>query len=340
MVIADDSKYDALRRALADRPVKVYAGADAIRQVVQADTVDTVVNALVGYAGLLPTVAAIEAGKKVALANKETLVCAGTLVMDAAEKFGSGEIAMTTRLTIEVQRIPFRNIEPFCAFLAEHGLETGGTGAKVRPVVACKGTTCQYGLIDTVAFSRTIHERFYKGWHDVKLPHKFKIAVGGVDAGVLTEIIAHRRRGEPPQPSFRVSREELAGLFDAMERIHLSEPVANYMARLVAAGHPGSPGALPEVERFVTFGASPRAAIALAESARAAALLAGRPSVGFEDVRSVAPAVLNHRLLLNYQARLEKVTSFDLIDLLLDKVDPAGLDLPKGVSLEAGEVRA
>ena len=168
----------------------------------------------------------------------------------------------------------------------------------------------------------------------------FKIAVGGVDAGVLTEIIAHRRRGEPPQPSFRVSREELAGLFDAMERIHLSEPVANYMARLVAAGHPGSPGALPEVERFVTFGAAPRAAIALAESARAAALLAGRPSVGFEDVRSVAPAVLNHRLLLNYQARLEKVTSFDLIDLLLDKVDPAGLDLPKGVSLEAGEVRA
>ncbi len=93
----------------------------------------------------------------------------------------------------------------------------------------------------------------------------FKIAVGGVDAGVLTEIIAHRRRGEPPQPSFRVSREELAGLFDAMERIHLSEPVANYMARLVAAGHPGSPGALPEVERFVTFGASPRAAIALVE---------------------------------------------------------------------------
>ena len=84
MVIADDSKYDALRRALADRPVKVYAGADAIRQVVQADTVDTVVNALVGYAGLLPTVAAIEAGKKVALANKETLVVGGDYVMRLA----------------------------------------------------------------------------------------------------------------------------------------------------------------------------------------------------------------------------------------------------------------
>ena len=61
-------------------------------------------------------------------------------IVDAAEKFGSGEIAMTTRLTIEVQRIPFANIEPFCAFLAEHGLETGGTGrfapsspARARP---------------------------------------------------------------------------------------------------------------------------------------------------------------------------------------------------------------
>ena len=86
VVIADDSKYDALRRALADRPVKVYAGADAIRQVVQADTVDTVVNALVGYAGLLPTVAAIEAGKKLALANKESLVVGGACVMPLARE--------------------------------------------------------------------------------------------------------------------------------------------------------------------------------------------------------------------------------------------------------------
>ncbi len=164
----------------------------------------------------------------------------------------------------------------------------------------------------------------------------FKIAVGGVGSEVLTEIIARRRRGEPPKPEFRMAREELSSLFRAMERIHLSEPVANYMARLVTAGHPGSPEALPEVERFVTFGASPRAAIALAESARAAALLAGRPSVGFEDVKSVAHAVLNHRLILNYQAKLEKITSFDLIDTLLEKVDPAGLTLPDGVSLEAG----
>ena len=73
----------------------------------------------------------------------------------------------------------FDNIEPLREFLAQNGLETGGTGSKVRPVVSCKGTTCQYGLIDTFALSEEIHERFYHGYHDVKLPHKFKIAVGG-----------------------------------------------------------------------------------------------------------------------------------------------------------------
>ena len=100
-------------------------------------------------------------------------------IADAADKFGNGQITMTTRLSMEIQGVPYDNIEKAIAFLGEHGLMTGGTGAKVRPVVSCKGTTCQYGLIDTFALSKTIHERFYVGYHDVVLPHKFKIAVGG-----------------------------------------------------------------------------------------------------------------------------------------------------------------
>ena len=100
-------------------------------------------------------------------------------IAEAAEKFGSGEVAMTSRMTIEIQRVPYENIEPLRAFLAQNALETGGTGPKVRPVVSCKGTTCQYGLIDTFSLSEKIHTRFYEGWHDTKLPHKFKIAVGG-----------------------------------------------------------------------------------------------------------------------------------------------------------------
>ena len=100
-------------------------------------------------------------------------------IAEAADRFGSGKVAMTSRLTIEVQGVPYDNIEPMMAFLKEYGLETGGTGPKVRPVVSCKGTTCQYGLIDTFSLSEKIHEKFYIGYHGVALPHKVKIAVGG-----------------------------------------------------------------------------------------------------------------------------------------------------------------
>ncbi|MBR6728365.1 MAG: 4Fe-4S binding protein [Clostridia bacterium] len=100
-------------------------------------------------------------------------------IADAARRFGSGEVAFTTRQTAEVQRIPFENIQPFCSFLSTHGLMVGGTGPRVRPIVSCKGTTCVFGLCDTYSLSEQIHQRFYVGYHAVKLPHKFKIAVGG-----------------------------------------------------------------------------------------------------------------------------------------------------------------
>ncbi|MBR7115581.1 MAG: 1-deoxy-D-xylulose-5-phosphate reductoisomerase [Alistipes sp.] len=87
VVIADESKYEPLREALKDYPIKVFTGDAAVSEEVRSSTVDVVVNALVGYAGLHPTIAAIEAGKKIALANKETLVVGGDLVMRmAAEK--------------------------------------------------------------------------------------------------------------------------------------------------------------------------------------------------------------------------------------------------------------
>lgn len=101
------------------------------------------------------------------------------IIAEAAERFGSSAVAMTSRLTLEIQGVKYDNIEALIAFLKENGLDTGGTGSLVRPVVSCKGTTCQYGLIDTFDLSEKIHERFYIGYHGVTLPHKFKIGVGG-----------------------------------------------------------------------------------------------------------------------------------------------------------------
>ena len=82
-------------------------------------------------------------------------------ISEAAEKFGSGELAMTSRMTIEIQGVPYDNIDGIREFLAEHGLETGGTGSKVRPVVSCKGTTCQYGLIFRKLIFRSVADAEY-----------------------------------------------------------------------------------------------------------------------------------------------------------------------------------
>ncbi len=101
------------------------------------------------------------------------------VVAEAADRFGSGAVTMTARLTLEIQGVSYDQIDPLIAFLKEHGLDTGGTGSLVRPVVSCKGTTCQYGLLDSFGLSEKLHERFYVGYHNVTLPHKFKIAVGG-----------------------------------------------------------------------------------------------------------------------------------------------------------------
>lgn len=89
VVIADEQHYAPLKEALADLPMKVWAGTDAIADVVQMAPVDVVLTAMVGYAGLRPTLAALEAGKAVALANKETLVVAGELVTATARRTGA-----------------------------------------------------------------------------------------------------------------------------------------------------------------------------------------------------------------------------------------------------------
>ncbi len=86
VVIADKEFWQPLKEALADLPIKVYAGEDAVAQVAEAGNVDVVVNALVGWAGLVPTVRAVQAGKKLALANKESLVVGGELVMRLARE--------------------------------------------------------------------------------------------------------------------------------------------------------------------------------------------------------------------------------------------------------------
>ena len=86
VVIANKKKYGEVAEALKDEPVKVYAGKEALNQVVEMETIDLVLTAMVGYSGLIPTIRAVEAGKNIALANKETLVVAGEIITRLAKE--------------------------------------------------------------------------------------------------------------------------------------------------------------------------------------------------------------------------------------------------------------
>ena len=87
VVIANENKYLQLKELLADLPIQVYAGADALCELVEAKPIDVVLASMVGYAGLRPTINAIKAGKAIALANKETLVVAGELINELASQY-------------------------------------------------------------------------------------------------------------------------------------------------------------------------------------------------------------------------------------------------------------
>ena len=156
----------------------------------------------------------------------------------------------------------------------------------------------------------------------------FKVDVPSVGADVMKEILTSRRRGTPPPVEAVLDEEGLRALFDAIDRVFLPEPVASYIARLVAATHPGP----EQPDHPIRHGASPRAAIAIGEAARAAALLAGRPNVDFADVERVAPAAIGHRVVLRHTARLEGVTPRDVVADLLQTVEAIDRALPRDVS--------
>lgn len=161
----------------------------------------------------------------------------------------------------------------------------------------------------------------------------FKLTTANLDTDVLEEIITTRHHGEPPEPQWRMSEDELNSLLTHVQRVIIPGPVARYIARLVTATHPGTDEATANVNEYVTYGTSPRAAIGIAEAGRARALIEGRPTVGFDDVRDVADAVMNHRMILNYKARLDGVTTHTVIENLLKELPAADMGLPKDIAL-------
>jgi len=151
-----------------------------------------------------------------------------------------------------------------------------------------------------------------------------KAAVRGVSTATLTQVLRERPDGRAPEVPKIADSERLIALLAAVREIALPEAVAGYIARLVNATRPELSGATDAVTMHVRWGASPRAALALAGCARASALLAGRPAVGFADVKALAVSVIAHRLVLTHEAGLAGTTAATVVEGLVQALPELG----------------
>jgi len=156
----------------------------------------------------------------------------------------------------------------------------------------------------------------------------FKLEVFRNEVSTIERIVNSRELGVEPTVEQVMDEATLQNLLDLTRNVYLSESVANYIARLVDATHPGRSSQSSSIQ----YGSSPRAALSLASAAKAQAIIHGRPHTSFEDVKRVAPAVLRHRILLSYNAKIEGVTTNNIIENLLNEVSFESSVTPKNLT--------
>lgn len=152
----------------------------------------------------------------------------------------------------------------------------------------------------------------------------FKLEVPRNNAETLERIVNHRELGIEPEVEAVMDAETLTNIMNAVRQIYLPDVVANYIARLVDGTHSGQ----SKIADRIRFGASPRAALSMASAAKARALIEGRINASFEDVKAVAIPVLLHRIVLEYQTRIDGASCRSIIEGLLKEIPTQDLDTP------------
>lgn len=134
------------------------------------------------------------------LTDNGALTAAQTRVLaEVSETYGAGELSFSAQVTVAVRGVHYSNIDTVLSRFSQVGLITGGTGSRIHPIVACRGTNCRFGLCDTLSLYYTLHQHLYLKYRHIELPHKFKIAIGGCpnncvkptlsDIGIMGQVI-------------------------------------------------------------------------------------------------------------------------------------------------------
>ena len=237
----------------------------------------------------------------------------GTLIYDPRKtefKTKKGPIFANVILADEINRSPAKVQSALLEAMQEHTVTIGeNTFPLPSPflVLATQNPIDQEG---TYPLPEAQVDRFM-----------LKLSVGYPDREEELEIMRRMSKGPMPGAEAVVTPEEILQARRATETIYMDSQVERYIVELVFATREPTQCGLRELDPLVAFGASPRATICLARTARAHAFLRHRGYVTPEDVRSVAMDVLRHRIILTYEAEAEEVTSEDVVTRVLDTVE-------------------
>ncbi len=242
-----------------------------------------------------------------------------TIVVEAAGgrdfQFRKGPLFAQIVLADEINRATPKTQSAMLEAMQERSVTVGGTTYPLdKPffVMATQNPIEQEG---TYPLPEAQLDRFF-----------FKLEVGYSTRADLREILVRTTSGAQAEPQPVIDAETILRHQKLVRAVRITDQVQDYAVRLVLATHPQGQFATPLVNRFLRFGASPRAAQTIVLGAKVKALLAGRPQVAFEDIKSVALPALRHRALLNFEAEAEGKTTDEIIANILDTVPTAAAD--------------
>jgi MoxR-like ATPase len=224
-------------------------------------------------------------------------------------EFRQGPIFTQLLLADEINRATPKTQSALLETMQEGTVTTGGNTYTLQPpffVLATQNPIEQEG---TFPLPEAQLDRFM-----------FKVVVPFLSREELNEVVTRTILKKKIEVAKVIDGARILHLRTVLDRVVVGDPMRDYACRLVLATHPDSPFAPERVKKFLRWGASPRAAQALIRAGRVRALSQGRPHVSFDDIRSFAQEVLQHRVLLNYDGQAENVSVKELIDECLAKL--------------------
>jgi MoxR-like ATPase len=226
-----------------------------------------------------------------------------------AMEFRKGPVFTQVLLADEINRATPKTQSALLEAMAEGSVTTGGVQHRLPLPFFVLATQNPLEMEGTYPLPEAQLDRFFS-----------KVVVPFPTLEELSEIIDRTTGTQTAQAEPVLDAAGLLEMQQTVRSVLLADPVKRYALAVVLGTHPSGPGATPAAARWIRFGASPRGAQAIILGARARALLAGRPQVGFDDVDAAALPALRHRVLLNFEAEGEGLTADDVVLQVLQEV--------------------